>query len=220
MAIGVLFAVVMSSSPAAQAVLTASEAHYRSMPASRTSITRTSRTLPNNPYLHPPLARRLGLPPPVSPPQVTTGELTFQNPGMVAYVEDRWASPLGFAFGIEGDTYRQVVGGSQLRVLELDVNKEETMWTFVAALFVLAKPLSSRCDFAVRSTGTVNVVLSGRPLLAGTQWARVDLTIDNATHQVQSMIVVSNRGFEDLFSFGAFVATAPPGRSAFVPVVP
>ena len=220
MALGVLFAVVMTSTPAAQAVLTAAEAHYRAMSAYRSSITHTSRILPNTPFLTSRL-RLPGMPAPVHPPQVTTGELVFQNPGMVAYVEDRWGSPLGFAFGIEGDTYRQVVGtATDRRVMELDLNKEEPLWTFVAALFVSSKPLSARCDFVVRASGTTSVVLSGRPLLAGTQWVRVDLNLDLTTHDVQSMVIVSKRGFEDELSFGSFVPTAPPGRAAFVPTVP
>jgi hypothetical protein len=218
MGLGVIFAVVISSAPAAQSALTAAEAHYRALPAFQARLTTTTTVLPNNPTF------RHRLPPafPVTlQPHVQTGDISFQNPGMMSYVAHVGQFTTNVA--IEGDVFRQLIGGGSIpfRVLEMDARKDgpDAIWSLVHALFVAVLPLSSRFDFEVETMNATGTVVSGRPVLAGTRWVRVEVEIA-PTSEVRRMKIVTKNGFAHDLVFAAFAAIVPPGRTAFVPVVP
>lgn len=204
MGFGLLVAVVVSQATSVQAFIASVESHYRglgtfSMPV---SITVTPSSLD-----------------PRSKVTQRTGELTVQNPAMMAYVSDDGLNQVA----IDGRRFRTITHASArapslFEAFDLqNARITDRLWSYVARILTGPASLNTVTRFMGPTQFPATPVgLVGTSLVQGTVWRTLRLEVDPTTLEVTQFTLRSSDGTTTDLTFGPArrVPAVPP--SAFV----
>lgn len=202
MAFGVLLALVVSSTPTAQAVITGMEAHYHGLAARRSHLA----------------ISYIGSYAAVVPSPTRTGDLTFQNPGMMSFMDD------GHGFehvALDAIRYRSLSRHPWVPPFFEEYDRgsslcNDTPWSHLASIFVGPTSIGASFDFNIVSTSATSTVLVGVPLSPRSYWASIRFELDGNLELTKAQFI-QNGGIIGLnIDFGPFVRIPPPGHAAFV----
>ena len=190
----------MSSTPAAQAVIANVEAHYRAIVAAHAHVTISM--IGTSAIKYP------------SPPR--TGDLTFQNLGMLSFMEDG----LGFEHvALEGTHYRSSMVFAGVPLFE-DYDRSDSVcsnnpWSHIASILVGPTSIGTRFDFTTVSTASRTILLWLAPL-PDSLWTSARFEVDSTTFELKNAKFVYKDGGGFNIDIDPFVRIPPPGHAAFM----